>query len=114
MNQVSSVLRRDECGYDHWCPGCQEMHHLPDGWKFNGNLQQPSFTPSFKHQGLKREFVNGKWSGQWLRDSNGNTIPYLCHYVLTSGILNFQGDCTHSLCGQKVPLPNLPEGLIEE
>jgi Family of unknown function (DUF6527) len=76
--QISSKLRRDESGFDHWCPGCQEMHHLPDrGWKFNGNTEKPTFTPSFKHSGLKRIFADGKWTGDWERDGNGNTIPIM-------------------------------------
>jgi|HubBroStandDraft_2_1064218.scaffolds.fasta_scaffold387948_1 hypothetical protein len=111
MNQVTSKLRRAEGVYHHWCPGCNEMHSLPDSWTFNGNLESPSFSPSFKHDFLRREFKDGKWTGQWLRDGNGNTIPYCCHYVLTDGRLNFCDDCTHPLSGQTVDLPLLPEGL---
>jgi len=113
MNQVSSKLRREETGYTHWCPGCDEMHILPDSWKFNGDVQNPSFTPSFKHEGIRRVFVNGEWTGEWKRDSAGNTIPFICHYVLTNGILYFQNDCTHNLRGQVVPLPPLPVELVD-
>jgi hypothetical protein len=90
------------------------MHTLPDGWSFNGNLEKPTFTPSFKHEGLQRVFVNGNWTGEWKRDASGNTIPYICHYILTDGQLQFQGDCTHGLNGKTVPLPLLPEGLTDE
>lgn len=114
MNQVSSKLRREENGFIHWCPGCLEMHVLPDSWKFNGNLESPTFTPSFKHEGLQRVFVDGNWTGEWKRDENGSTIPFLCHYVLTSSVLNFQGDCTHALVGKSIPLPSLPEGFTDE
>lgn len=109
--QVSNQLRRDEGGYDHWCPGCQEMHHLPDSWKFDGNLTQPTFTPSFKHEGIQRVFIGGKWTGEWKRDASGNTIPYICHYILTAGQLQFCSDCTHGLAGKTVPLPDLPDDL---
>lgn len=108
MGQVNKYLRRGTDGYFHWCDGCEEMHVLPDSWTFDGNLEKPTFTPSFKHSGIKRVFVDGKWTGEWIRDLNGNTIPYICHYVLTSGILNYCGDCTHSLVGKAVPLPELP------
>ncbi len=87
MSQVSSVLRRSQDGYMHWCPGCKEMHRLPDTWKFNGNLEYPSFEESFNH---------------------GNSKEKICHYVLTNGVLNFCNDCTHALKGQSVPLPKLP------
>src|SRR6185369_10364774 len=97
MAKVSEVLRSTDSGYALWCPGCEEMHVLPSSWKFNGNLESPSYTPSFKHEGIQRIFVNGKWTGEWRRDTGGNTIPYVCHYVLTDGRLNFCGDCTHPL-----------------
>jgi hypothetical protein len=113
MGQVSSKLRRYEGGYLHWCPGCEESHPLPDGWKFNGNLEAPSFQPSFKHEGWQRVFEDGKWTGEWKRDAAGNTVPYVCHYILTDGVLNFCGDCTHPLVGQAVPLPDLPEWLTD-
>lgn len=91
MSQVSSKLRRLVNGYAHWCPGCEEDHPLPDGWDFNGNLESPTFTPSFKHSGYNRRHQN-----------------FVCHYVLTDGILNFCADCTHALKSTSVPLPDLP------
>jgi hypothetical protein len=114
MNQVSSVLRRVAGGYAHWCPGCEEMHTLPNSWTFDGNLECPTFSPSFKHEGLKRPFVNGKWTGGWLRDSSGSTIPYMCHYNLVGGTLQFSADSTHLLANKVVPVPELPEGLTDE
>jgi hypothetical protein len=98
-------LTSDEYGgYLHWCPGCEESHTLPSGWTFNGDLERPTFTPSFKHEGRKRVFINREWVGEWLRDAKGDTIPYICHYILTDGVLNFCGDSTHSLAGKSVPL----------
>lgn len=113
MSQVSSKLRHYRGGYAHWCPGCEEMHTLPDSWTFNGNLESPTFTPSFKHEGLKRVFVNGNWTGEWKRDGAGNTIPFICHYHVTAGELNFTSDSTHGLAAKKVPMPPLPEGLTD-
>ena len=114
MGQVSSTLRRIAGGFTHWCPGCEEMHRLPGSWTFDGNLEKPTFTPSFKHEGIQRAFVDGKWTGEWVRDTNGNTVPFICHYILTAGVLNFCGDGTHALAGKSVPLPALPEGLTDE
>lgn len=115
MNQVSPVLRRYEGGYAHWCPGCGEMHRLPDSWRFDGNLRQPTFTPSLKHTGVKPVLdAAGRWTGEWERDSAGNPVPFVCHYVLTAGVLNFCGDCTHELAGKSVPLPPLPSEHWDE
>lgn len=90
--QVSSKLRRAESSYFHWCPGCCEMHPLPDRWVFvNRDLEFPTFTPSFKHMYSHPHVV--------------------CHYILTAGVLNFCGDCTHALSGAAVPLPELPSHM---
>jgi hypothetical protein len=108
MGKLNNILRNVETGYAHWCPGCLEMHVLPNSWNFNGNIDKPTFTPSFKHGGIKRVFQDGKWTGEWELDVHGNSIPYVCHYILTDGILNFCGDCTHGLSGKSVPIPPLP------
>ena len=97
MGQINNKLRRAPGAYMHWCPGCRELHPLPDGWTFNGNLDSPSFQPSFKHSGY-----------------SSHHEPRICHYILTNGILNFCGDCTHALAGHAIPLPDLPEGIRDE
>lgn len=62
------------------------MHSLPDTWTFDGNLEAPTYSPSFKH-------------------SHGTDI---CHYVLTAGVLNYCEDSMHAMAGQSVALPVLP------
>lgn len=111
MGQVSSKLRRAVNGYMHWCPGCKEMHRVPDSWKFNGNLEQPTFEPSVKITGKQTIVVDGKWTGGWVYGPDGKPLDYCCHYVMTNGTINFCPDCTHELSGQSIPLPDLPQGL---
>lgn len=76
-------------------------------------MESPTFSPSFKHEAMLTEKINGKWTGEWVRDSDGKTIPSICHYILTAGQLNFCGDSTHALAGKTVPLPELPEWLTD-
>jgi hypothetical protein len=86
------------------------MHKLPDTWQFNGNVDCPTYTPSFKHSGVQTvKDAQGKWTGEWVYDAAGKPLQECCHYILTNGVLNFCGDCTHSMAGQSVPLPELPE-----
>jgi hypothetical protein len=107
--QVSAVLRKAETGHSHWCPGCGEMHHIPDSWRFDGNVEAPTFSPSVKITGKKIvKDAQGKWTGEWVRDAAGKTIDDCCHYILTAGQLNFCADSTHDLAGKTVPLPPLP------
>ena len=113
MGQASTKLRRLEGGYAHWCPGCEQMHKLPDSWTFDGNLESPTYSPSFKHSGKLRVFVDGNWAGEWKRDAAGAPLPFVCHYILTAGVLNFCSDSTHYLAGKSVPLPPLPAGYTD-
>lgn len=112
--QVSAKLRRSTTGYAHWCPGCGEMHPLPDQWRFDGNLENPTFSPSFLHSSYKRAMRDGQWTGGWERDANDCLVRMVCHYILTAGVLNFCGDSTHALAGQAVPLPKLPKWATDD
>lgn len=110
MGQVSAYLRRATGAYMHWCPGCKELHQLPDRWSFNGDVNKPTFSPSFKH-------TLHRWDGfpdldieQVKRIGHAPGLrEVVCHYILTDGILNFCGDCWHDLNGKSVPLPVLPD-----
>lgn len=98
MGQVSSKLRRGPAQFFHWCPGCEEMHPLPDSWQFDGNLERPTFSPSFKQGGA----------------GVGNMKADVCHYFIRDGQIEFCGDSWHSLKGKTVPLPDLPPELRDE
>ncbi len=95
MGQVSMKLRRTEAGYAHWCPGCNRMHVLPSSWTFDGNLDAPTYSPSFKHTCVINPAGRAPFVGT-------------CHYILTAGVLNYCGDCDHSMIGRSVALPDLP------
>ena len=86
MTQVSKKLRRAEGRYMHWCSGCQMTHPLPDSWTFNGDLDKPTFSPSFK---------------QTVGDVT-------CHYFIREGRIEYCGDSWHELSGKTVELPDLP------
>jgi hypothetical protein len=71
----------------------------PGAWGYNGDPQNPTFTPS----------VKVTWEHGEARE------PRCCHSIITSGEIHFQGDCTHKLSGQKVPMidwPAVHEGAV--
>lgn len=112
MSQVSSKLRRLKGAYGHWCLGCGELHGLPDSWQFNGDLENPTFSPSFKHEGVETiKDANGEWTGEWKRDASGNTIPFICHYIVTNGNIAYCSDSSHDYAGKTIPMPELPPWL---
>ncbi len=69
--------------YLAYCPGCKEYHVFDKRWTFNGDFENPSFTPSLLVKG------------------GDNSI---CHSYLTDGEWRFCGDSTHGLAGQTVPM----------
>lgn len=86
------------------CPGCAEMyggdglHMLPvnssavsPAWSWDGNLDEPTLSPSI----LTR-----------YPHPDGERV---CHSFLRAGVFEFLADCTHSLAGQHVPMPDLPD-----
>lgn len=82
------------------CPGCGWTHMLnldPDRgkpcWKFNGDLDAPTITPS----------INASWSRE-----DGPAVKR-CHSFVEAGSIRFLPDCTHGLAGQTVSLPELLE-----
>lgn len=84
-----------------WCPGCETHHRVvvkvpPDHpntpvWGFNGDLERPTFTPSV--------LVN--------KDARPDDVArgaHRCHCFVREGMIQFLGDCTHSLAGKTVPI----------
>lgn len=79
------------------CPGCQYGHvyyvkppnNDPDWircgkplWTWNGSIDKPTFRAS-----LLNTHVNTR-----------------CHLFVTDGMIEFLGDCTHSLANRTVPM----------
>lgn len=103
MSQVSAVLRRGQGRFFHWCPSCKEMHPLPDGWAFDGNVEKPTFSPSFKHTSVQwADGVDEQGIGL------GEKQDRVCHYIITSGRIHFCSDSWHGR-SDVVDMPHLPE-----
>lgn len=84
-------------GYAFECPGCAGRHAIPvlspyrDGWKFNGDLERPSFEES----------IRARWT------YGEEQTPHVCHSLVRDGRIQFLSDCTHALAGQTVELSPL-------
>lgn len=112
MNHVSPIMRRAVGRYFHWCPACEEMHPLPDSWSFNGDVKKPTFSPSFKHNGLRTVNVNGVWTGEWVRGPDGEALDGTCHYIITDGKIQFCQDSWHKR-SDIVAMPPIPEFIAD-
>lgn len=64
------------------CPGCGEGHLFDDRWRFNGNPERPTFSPSMLVESPRR-----------------------CHSYVRDGFVEFLRDCDHELAGSVHELP---------
>lgn len=75
------------------CPGCEYCHEIPvtgpRAWNWNGSFDKPTVTPSI--------LVN--------RGSYNPTVP-VCHSYVKDGRIQFLPDCSHSMAGKTVELPD--------
>lgn len=106
MIMLSAVLCKYKNGdYAWWCPGCRHAHSIPadmegaiveavgERWRYNGNFERPTFTPSVRHFHTKK-------------DGSEQTD---CHYNITDGQIQFHGDCAHVYAGVTVPMKPLAD-----
>lgn len=87
-----------DAAYMFYCPACKFYHvYEVPRWQKSGTDEQPTFTPS-----LSVKF--------------GTNFENHCHLFVTAGVIEYQGDCTHSMAGKKVPLPEYWDdyGLVRE
>jgi hypothetical protein len=75
-----------------FCPACKSPHQCDNRWEFNGNQEAPTFTGSV----LQHE----------VPDKDGYKGWPLCHSYVTNGRIQYLKDCTHSMAGQTVDLPD--------
>lgn len=68
-------------------------------WNFNGNMNLPTFTPSINERTGTYVDPNTKGDPDWLRENS-----YHCHFIVTSGKIQFCGDCSHNLKGREMYL----------
>lgn len=85
-------------GYAFDCPGCKLGHavhvkphknHLGASWKFDGNLDAPTFSPSI------------------LSKVEAPHKTMICHIFVRGGKIEFLGDCTHELAGLIVEMEDV-------
>jgi hypothetical protein len=91
-------------GHTTWiffCPGCGHQHAYftkaehpqKPVWQFNGDVDNPTFTPSLLNT----------WGPQ------ENPHKNVCHLYVKNGMIEYLADCTHHLAGQTVPMVDINE-----
>lgn len=95
-------------GFD--CPCGLHYSQIPTagaaGWKFNGDVVNPTFEPSILVRGVV-PLTNEQYRQVMDHHAEIAPVPYLCHSYVTMGHIQFLNDCTHHLAGQTVPLKEI-------
>ena len=73
------------------CVACGCAHSINDRWGFNGDLENPTITPSILVNGDPRLL---------------NPAVPRCHSFVTNGKIHYLEDCTHLFAGQTIDLPD--------
>lgn len=91
MSKVKAVVGQDKklAGWRIWSPGDKRNIMFDHRWTFNGNFDNPTFSPSM----LVNEDVQGQRS----------------HFFVTQGKIQYLQDCDHALAGQTVDMVDLEE-----
>lgn len=93
-----------------WCPGCNDLHSVSfvgeNGavpkvcWEFDGNVEAPTVSPSL--------LITARYGGE-----GPDGYDLRCHSFIRGGRWEFLTDCTHTLAGQTVDLPPLPDWVVQ-
>lgn len=93
------------------CPACDTMHfyytdeyeHPGPKWEFNGDVENPTFSPSLlRSTSIPRneaEKENPVWYPQ-------------CHLFVIDGQIQYCSDSPHALAGQTIPIPDHNRQLV--
>ena len=79
----ASDSKGNHIGHFLWCPGCNEPHMFDFRWTFNGDMDKPTFSPSYL----------------------ATTKETRCHSHVVDGQWKYLNDCTHAMAGQTVDVP---------
>lgn len=94
-----------------FCPACQHVHGIrvePGGWKLTGTPERPTIDPSVKVETYEMNAEGWAMYERGERPAKDQRYPgrdTCCHSVVTDGMIEFKGDCTHGLANQTVELP---------
>ena len=88
VRELKDVNDKSVGTWKFYCPACKQNHVYDKRWKFNGNVEKPTFTPS-------------------LRVMIGDTKETLCHLFVTDGKIIYCNDCPHEFAGKTIEMEDI-------
>lgn len=93
------------------CPACNCYHYFNKGWKFNEDYDRPTFSPSMIWKG--QTYPSGgvcptdEEDARLMAGEILEMTPLVCHSFVREGKIQFLTDCTHTMAGKTVDLPEV-------
>lgn len=90
-----------------YCEGCKQCHGFNNSWTFNGDFENPTFSPSILVKGVEPitdEEYDLLMAGKYVKPR-----PFVCHSFVADGKIQYLNDCTHSLAGKTIGLKDESE-----
>ena len=86
------------------CPYCG-WHVIPNkrNWKFNGNYEKPTFTPS----------IDETSNPPGHKDYRPDVPTRRCHFTITDGKMTLHKNCTHGLKSTTVDMKPFEQSKID-
>lgn len=104
MPQENQTVIETREGWMVQCRCACQWHEFPKqrltngaAWTFDGNMVTPTFTPS----------MNMAWNPPGPH-YNPECPSGRCHFILTAGVMQYCGDCSHEHAGKSYPLQPWP------
>lgn len=99
--------------YVFFCNGCENYHYFDKRWTFNGDMDNPTFSPSLliRSGHYMPEHKGSCWC-TYNAENKDDLAPFscsVCHSFVRNGHIEYLNDCTHHLAGKTIQLENVEE-----
>lgn len=96
------IRKTDDKRLMFYCQGCKECHAVNETWSFNGDFENPTFSPSVLVKGVQP--ITDEEYELIMTGKHVEPKPFACHSFITDGKIQYLNDCTHELAGRTVDL----------
>jgi hypothetical protein len=113
---MPKVKENNKGYYSFECPGCGLTHNIPTEqsdstlkWQFNGDVDNPTFSPSLLNRWGKEAEPNFKEPAEPFGEGAPGSWSGRCHLFITNGQIQFCQDSTNALAGKTVEMAQIAE-----
>lgn len=105
------VKKLNDNSFAWYCPACNDLHVANQGWSFNDDYENPTFSPSFLVR--SGHYASGNTNACWCTynaehtDNPSRFKCLICHTFIRGGKIQYLSDCTHDYAGKTVDMEEI-------